>query len=74
MTEPECDREFSRKTKSSQKILINDHNDGLENISGEQLQEELDKIIRDYKRKKQIDARQKNKESSRGDEKFIISV
>ena len=74
MTEPECDREFSRKTKSSQKILINDHNDGLENISGEQLQEELDKIIRDYKRKKQIEARQKNKESSRGDEKFIISV
>ena len=74
MTEPECDREFSRKTKSSQKILINDHNDGLENISGEQLQEELDKIIRDYKRKKQIDERQKNKESSRGDEKFIISV
>jgi len=74
LTEPECDREFSRKTKSSQKILINDHNDGLENISGEQLQEELDKIIRDYKRKKQIEARQKNKESSRGDEKFIISV
>ena len=74
MTEPECDREFSRKTKSSQKILINDHNDGLENISGEQLQEELDKIIRDYKRKKQMEARQKNKESSRGDEKFIISV
>ena len=74
MTEPECDREFSKKTKSSQKILINDHNDGLENISGEQLQEELDKIIRDYKRKKQIEARQKNKEPSRGDEKFIISV
>ena len=74
MTEPECDREFSKKTKSSQKILINDHNDGLENISGEQLQEELDKIIRDYKRKKQIEARQKNKEPSKGDEKFIISV
>ena len=55
-------------------MLINDHNDGLENISGEQLQEELDKIIRDYKRKKQIEARQKNKEPSKGDEKFIISV
>ena len=54
LTEPECDRD----------------QDGLEDISGEQLQMELEKIIQDYRRDKQ---KLHNTEKSK-QEKFIISV
>ena len=47
-----------------------DRDQGLEDISGEQLQMELEKIIQDYRRDKH---RQENKEKSK-QEKFIISV
>ena len=46
--------------------------DDLENITGEQLQEELDKIIRDYKQKKLETQQTLNNKTL--DEKFIISV
>ena len=54
LTEPECDRD----------------QDALEDISGEQLQMELEKIIQDYRRDKQ---KLHNTEKSK-QEKFIISV
>ena len=47
-------------------------NDDLENITGEQLQEELDKIIRDYKEKKQQKQVQSNEKVA--NKKFIINV
>ena len=56
LTEPECDR--------------NPGNTALEDISGEQLQLELEQIIQDYRRKKQ---KQENIEKNK-QEKFIISV
>ena len=54
------------------KMVTND-NDDIENITGEQLQQELDKIIRDYKEKKLSSQQSSNNQSSM-DEKFIISV
>ena len=57
LTEPECDRDSSRVA-------------ALEDISGEQLQLELEQIIEDYRRKKQ---KQENIEKNK-QEKFIISV
>ena len=46
----------------------------IENITGEQLQKELDQIIRDYKLKKQNNNHNNRKEKSSDDKKFIISV
>ena len=63
-TEPECDREYRKAQKMK--------NDDLENITGEQLQEELDKIIRDYKEKKQQKQVQSNEKVA--NKKFIINV
>ena len=54
-----------------QKMIMTDEDD-LENITGEQLQEELDKIIRDYKQKKLETQQTLNNKTL--DEKFIISV
>ena len=51
---------------------ISNTNDDIENISGEQLQQELDKIIRDYQQKK-LNNQQTNN-NPQMDEKFIISV
>ena len=48
--------------------------DNIENITGEQLQKELDQIIRDYKQKKQSNTQNHRKERSSDDKKFIISV
>ena len=61
LTEPECDRDPSRGASV---------NNALEDISGEQLQLELEQIIEDYRRKKQ---KQENIEKNK-QEKFIISV
>ena len=72
LTEPECDRDYNnKKLKMLQKMIMTDEDD-LENITGEQLQEELDKIIRDYKQKKLETQQTLNNKTL--DEKFIISV
>lgn len=65
-TEPECDREYRKNTKLNK-------TEQIENISGQQLQEELDKIIRDYKEKKKIKTQQQNNENTLN-KKFIINV
>ena len=71
LTEPECDRDYNNK-KMKMLHNISNTNDDIENISGEQLQEELDKIIRDYQQKK-LNNQQTNN-NPQMDEKFIISV
>ena len=62
-----------------QKIINSKSNDpddieNIENITGEQLQKELDQIIRDYKKKKRNNTQNPRKDGSSDDKKFIISV
>jgi len=68
LTEPECDRDYSSLGRDQERGRSREE-DQVENISSEQLQEELDRIIANYKEKK-------NKLNSKqaSDEKFIISV
>ena len=62
-----------------QKIINYNSNDpddieNIENITGEQLQKELDQIIRDYKKKKRNNTQNHRKDGNSDDKKFIISV
>ena len=62
-----------------QKIINSKSNDpddieNIENITGEQLQKELDQIIRDYKKKKRNNTQNPRKDGNSDDKKFIISV
>ena len=68
MTEPECDRDYSSLGRDQDRSRSREE-DQVENISSEQLQEELDRIIANYKEKKN-----KLKSEKASDEKFIISV
>ena len=54
--------------------MAGDQEEGVEDITGEQLQQELDQIIRDYKEKKQQESQKQNKEVPPNEHKFIISV
>ena len=83
LTEPECDRDYGAKKLSWLQQMMGhdpkintksndpDDIDNIENITGEQLQKELDQIIRDYKQKKQNNSQNHRKDD---DKKFIISV
>ena len=51
-----------------------ENQDTIENITGEQLQQELDQIIRDYKQKKQNSSQNQKKGRNSENKKFIISV
>jgi len=66
LTEPECDREYwlhgNERSGSNERDLV-------ENISREQLQQELDMIIANYKAKKN-----KKNEEKAAEDKFTISV
>ena len=82
LTEPECDRDlYSKKMSWLQQMMggeeqkmAGDQEEGVEDITGEQLQQELDQIIRDYKEKKQQESQKQNKEVPPNEHKFIISV
>ena len=87
LTEPECDHDYGAKKLSWLQQMMGhdlksinsksndpDDIDNIENITGEQLQKELDQIIRDYKQKKQNNGQNHRKERSSEDKKFIISV
>lgn len=54
--------------------MAGDQEEAVEDITGEQLQQELDQIIRDYKEKKQQESQKQNKEVPPNEHKFIISV
>ena len=70
LTEPECDRDYSSLGRDQERSRSRaSEGDQLENISSQQLQEELDRIIANYKEKKN-----KKNSSKASDEKFIISV
>ena len=82
LTELECDRDlYSKKMSWLQQMMggegekmAGDQEEGVEDITGEQLQQELDQIIRDYKEKKQQESQKQNKEVPPNEHKFIISV
>lgn len=87
LTEPECDHDYGAKKLSWLQQMMGhdlksinsksndpDDIDNIENITGEQLQKELDQIIRDYKQKKQNTGQNHRKERNSDDKKFIISV
>ena len=70
LTEPEFDRDYSSLGRDQERSRSRaSEGDQLENISSQQLQEELNRIIANYKEKKN----KKNSEKA-SDEKFIISV
>ena len=54
--------------------MAGNEGEGVEDITGEQLQQELDQIIREYKEKKQQESHKQNKEVPPNEHKFIISV
>ena len=68
LTEPECDRDYSTFLGQNQERSLSEV-DLLENITSQQLQQELDQIIENYKKKKN-----KNNSAKSEEEKFIISV
>ena len=81
LTEPECDRDlYSKKMSWLQQMMggeeqvAGEEGEGVEDITGEQLQQELDQIIREYKEKKQQESHKQNKEVPPNEHKFIISV
>ena len=81
LTEPECDRDlYSKKMSWLQQMMrgeekmAGEEGEGVEDITGEQLQQELDQIIREYKEKKQQESHKQNKEVPPNKHKFIISV
>ena len=81
LTEPECDRDlYSKKMSWLQQMMggeeqvVGEEGEGVEDITGEQLQQELDQIIREYKEKKQQESHKQNKEVPPNEHKFIISV
>jgi len=74
LTEPECDREWVRRGRRSRSVgrPEEEGEEEIENISSEQLQQELNTIIANYQQEKARKAQEAN--SGEQSQRFIISV